>query len=319
MPDDRRRRHLLLAAAVLAYTVLVVLWGAYVRATGSGAGCGDHWPMCNGLVVPRAPEIATIIEYTHRLTSGLAWVLAFVLAWSARRTFPIGHLARRAANLGLFFMTTEALVGAGLVLFRMVADNDSLARGAWMAAHLVNTFLLLFALTAAVFFARMPNASPTGRGQPGAARVGIALVLLLAVGVTGAIAALGDTLFPATSLREGLREDFAPTAHLFVRLRMLHPLTAVVGAAYLLFLAGFFLTSDPAPRVRRAAAWVLGLTILQVGVGFLNLALLAPVPMQIVHLFVADAVWIALVWLWAEARYRQEEATIPRVVAPAAA
>ncbi len=43
------------AWGVLLWNVLVALWGAYVRATGSGAGCGSHWPTCNGEILPRAP------------------------------------------------------------------------------------------------------------------------------------------------------------------------------------------------------------------------------------------------------------------------
>jgi heme A synthase len=94
----------------------VILWGAFVRATGSGAGCGSHWPLCNGELVPRAPQVETVIEFIHRATSGLAFLLVlglFVLAW---RVYPKGDLVRRAAALSFLFIVTEALVGAGLVL-----------------------------------------------------------------------------------------------------------------------------------------------------------------------------------------------------------
>ena len=81
----------------LAVTIVVIVWGAVVRTTGSGAGCGSHWPLCNGGVVPLAPTTATIIEFTHRLTSGVAMILALVLALWARRLFPVGQRARRWA------------------------------------------------------------------------------------------------------------------------------------------------------------------------------------------------------------------------------
>jgi len=209
------RRFAIGASALLAYTVGVVLWGAYVRATLSGDGCGDHWPLCNGVAVPVNPSLKTIVELTHRVTSGLCWIWTFVMWVIALRVFERGQATRSAAGWSLFFMTTEALVGAGLVLFRMVADNPSTARGAWMAAHLINTFLLLSALTWMAYSAwreggaRFPSDTRSRWALGGAAAV------VLFVGVSGAIAALGDTLFPASSLADGLREDFSPTAHIF--------------------------------------------------------------------------------------------------------
>ena len=112
----------------LAYNIAVILWGAYVRATGSGAGCGEHWPLCNGVVIPRDPSVATLIEYSHRITSGFALIAVVVLlVWVWRACAP-GHPARRGAVWTVVFMLTEAAVGAGLVLFQLVADNASMAR-----------------------------------------------------------------------------------------------------------------------------------------------------------------------------------------------
>jgi len=129
--------------AVLGYNLRVILWGAYVRASGSGAGCGAHWPLCNGEVIPRAPGIETLIELTHRATSGVALLLVVAqVAW-ARRIAPRRGPLWWAAHAAMALMVTEALVGAGLVLFEMVADNSSLARAWWLAAHLLNTFGLL--------------------------------------------------------------------------------------------------------------------------------------------------------------------------------
>src|SRR6476659_8783610 len=115
-----RARFRSFAWATLGFTLAVILWGAYVRASGSGAGCGSHWPLCNGEVVPRAPALATIIELTHRATSGIALVLVAILVVAARKSLPKGHIARTSSVYSLVFILTEALIGAGLVLFEHV-------------------------------------------------------------------------------------------------------------------------------------------------------------------------------------------------------
>ncbi len=294
MPPAARSRYATAAWVFLGYTVLVVLWGALVRATLSGDGCGDHWPLCNGEVVPVAPTSKTLIELTHRITSGLAWIGALAFLIVARRRFPVGHAARRGAFWGFFFMTTEALVGAGLVIFRMVAANPDHARGYWAIAHLCNTFLLLAALALHARWASTPGPLRV-RGREGAL-VGLGLLAVLVVGATGAIAALGDTLFPVSSLAEGFAQDLDPASHLFLRLRVLHPLIAIGAAAYLAILGGALAARG---RAKGAAIAVAVLALVQVPLGFLNIALLAPVWLQLVHLLVADGLWIALTLLGA--------------------
>ena len=298
------------STALLVYTVAVVLWGAFVRASLSGDGCGDHWPLCNGVALPVEPSLKTVIELTHRVTSGLCWVGTLVMYVVARRLFERGHATRAAAGWSLFFMTTEALVGAGLVLFRMVADNPSTARAGWMAAHLTNTFLLLAALTWMAFSAWRPGGSRFTRAVWGRRAFGAAAAAVLFVGVSGAVAALGDTLFPAASLVEGLREDLSPTSHIFLRLRIWHPVIAVLGAAYLLWLATAVFQRDEFSG-RRGLGLALGsLVLLQIGVGLLNVALLAPVWMQLLHLLIADAMWIVLVLLALSSTAHGSDATL---------
>ena len=275
------------AWGVLAYNVAVVLWGSVVRATGSGAGCGNHWPLCNGEMVPRAPAIATVIEFSHRLTSGLALLLVVALVVAAFRARPAGDPSRRAAAWSMAFMVGEAAVGAGLVLFELVAGNRSLARGLFMATHLVNTFLLLGALALTAHYAGgAARARISGRSRD-AALLGLGLVAVLLVSASGAIAALGDTLFPSQSLAEALQADVSPAAHVLIRLRVLHPFLAVASAAYLACLS-FLL-----PRGRGRVLGVLALA--QTALGGLNVLLLAPVSMQVAHLLLADLVWIVLV------------------------
>ncbi|HVT38325.1 MAG TPA: COX15/CtaA family protein [Gemmatimonadaceae bacterium] len=280
---------------VLGINLLVILWGAFVRASGSGAGCGSHWPLCNGVVLPRAPAVATIIEFTHRATSGVALACVLVLVVAARRVFPPRAPARRAAQAAMLLIITEALVGAGLVLFEMVARNASVARGWWMSAHLVNTFLLLASLALTASFAGgAPPPRLRGSGITGV--VGLLLLLFaLVLGVSGAITALGDTLFPAASLREGLAQDLDASAHFFVRLRVWHPVlaiafgaTAALGTRWLAARAG-----DPAAM--RFANACGALIVAQLTVGAANLFTLAPIALQLVHLLLADLVWIALV------------------------
>jgi heme A synthase len=283
------------AWTVLAYNVAVILWGAVVRATGSGAGCGSHWPLCNGEVVPRAPRLATVIELSHRLTSGLALVLVVALAVAAFRWRPQGDPARKAAAAGVLLMLSEAGVGAALVLFRLVADNQSMARALFMGTHLVNTFFLLAALTLTVHFAG-GGAPLRLRGRGLALGLALATLALLLAGVSGAVAALGDTLWPSRSLTEALQQDLSPTSHLLIRLRLLHPTIAVTAGLVVLSLTIY-------SRAGRASGerwggwrrWTTAFVVLQWIAGLANVALLAPVWMQIVHLLVADLLWIAFV------------------------
>ncbi|AEB12689.1 heme o synthase [Marinithermus hydrothermalis] len=304
------------AWGALAYTLAVIVWGAYVRATGSGAGCGRQWPSCQGEILPRPEALETLIEFTHRVTSGLAWFLALGLLVWALRAFPKGHPVRFGAGLSLFFMTTESLVGAGLVLFEMVADNVSIARAWWMSLHLINTFLLIAALTLTAWWASGgPPVRLKGQGAVGVA-LGLGLLGTLILGASGAVTALGDTLFPANNLVEGIRQDFSPTAHLFIRLRLFHPLIAVSVGVYLILTASLVSYLRPTPAVRRFAKLLTVLFLVQLGAGLLNLLLLAPVWMQLVHLLLADLVWIALVLLAAAALSQD---ALPAVPTPAPA
>jgi heme A synthase len=277
------------AWAALAYSLAVILWGAYVRATGSGAGCGAHWPLCNGEIVPRAPATATLIEFTHRLSSGLVLVLAVALLVWARRTFASGHPARRGAVAVVALTLSEALVGAGLVLFRLVGTDASLARVVSMALHLVNTFLLLAALALTASWASRPGPGPRRPAWSQLLLVGVGLLGVVLVSVSGAVTALGDTLFPPGAPGQPAAAH-ASAAHLLVRLRILHPLIALGVSAYLVVLAGAL------PRaLGRHARLLVGLVAVQLAAGLVTVILRAPVAMQLVHLLLADLLWVTLV------------------------
>ncbi|MEW5981029.1 MAG: COX15/CtaA family protein [Acidobacteriota bacterium] len=284
------------AWSVLSYNVLVILWGAYVRATGSGAGCGAHWPLCNGEVIPRTTTVEMAIEFSHRASSGLALLAVIVLLFWVRRSCSAGHRARLGAASSLVFILTEAGLGAGLVLFRLVAGDESLARVLVMPLHLANTLVLLACLTlTAHWVSGGAPVSLRGRGRTAAIVVG-ALVALAGVGTTGAVAAIGDTLYPATSLVDGIRRDWSPTASLAIRLRILHPTLAVAAGVFLMFGLMARVRVPPGDeRGQRAKHALIGLIVAQVLFGFANLWMLAPIWMQLVHLLLADLMWIALV------------------------
>jgi heme A synthase len=281
--------------AVLAFNMLVVLWGAYVRATGSGAGCGNHWPTCNGVVLPKAPQLATLIEFTHRVTSGIAlFAILGLIVW-AFRTYPRRHRVRLGATLSGVFILTEALIGAGLVLFEHVAKNASTARAFSLSIHLVNTFTLLATLALTAWWAS--GGQPLSTRGRGSLRwmLGAALGGLIVLGISGAIAALGDTLFPVRSLAAGFSQDFAPTAHLFVRLRVFHPGIAIVAIGFLVFAVASAMKRNRTDPTQTLGLAVFGLAGVQLMLGAMNLVLLAPVAMQLIHLVAADLLWIGTV------------------------
>jgi cytochrome c oxidase assembly protein subunit 15 len=280
---------------VLVYNVAVVLWGAVVRATSSGAGCGDHWPLCNGVVVQTHPRLATVIELAHRMSSGVTVIaILLLLVWIFRSTVA-GHLARITVVAATVLIFNEALLGALLVLLRLTADNRSPARAVYLSLHLANTLLLLAALAlSAHFLSRGEGFDRRTVHYAHLPTVVTGLVAILAVGVTGTLAALSDTLFPASSVAAALAQDFASGSSWLERLRFLHPVTAVIAG---LFICWLLLRSVPRPADRRLATGVLLLLAMQCALGVADVALLAPLWLQITHLLFADLLWITLVVL----------------------
>jgi len=272
------------ARALLVWNVFVVLWGAFVRATGSGAGCGEHWPLCNGVVLPRSPAMGTVIEFMHRITSGVALIGVVVLVVWAIRLFPKGHRARRYSWASLGLIIVEALLGAGLVLLAYVEKNASVGRAVYLCLHLTNTLLLLGTLAAAAWFARRPE----GEWRLVPRIIWTALGVALLASLTGVIAALGDTIWPAVSLAEGMRAEFAASAPVLLRLRLVHPVVASAAGLFLLMAAILVFEG-------RTKQWLIALTVAQLAAGGINVLLLAPVWMQMLHLALAVALWLRLV------------------------
>lgn len=289
------------AWGVLGYNVLVILWGAYVRASGSGAGCGAHWPMCGGEVMPRNPRIETIIELSHRATSGISLILVVALAIFAFRVEPKGSVVRRASLASVVFIMFEALIGAGLVLFELVAHNASVKRALSMSLHLTNTFLLLAALSLTAWWAS-GNPRVTFRRQgPLPWIFSLTMLAMIVLGTSGAITALGDTLFPVRSLAEGFAQELSATAHLFVRLKILHPFLALGVGLGMIACATTSRLLRPTANVRRLSRVLIVIYLAQLSAGLLNVTLLAPIWLQIVHLALAEGIWICLVLLGASA------------------
>ncbi|OAN44592.1 cytochrome oxidase assembly protein [Chloroflexus islandicus] len=295
--DSRHRAFVNFAWLNVGYNLLVIMWGAFVRATGSGAGCGDHWPLCDGQVIPRAPDTAQMIEFSHRVTSGIALLLAVALLVWALRLFAAGHPARRAAIATMVFMIVESLIGAALVLFRLVAHDVSLTRALSLGLHLINTFLLIGAMALTAWYASGKPA-PELRGKGGllgmliAALIGTALV-----GSSGAVTALGDTLLQLGVLPGGVSQAITLDSHPLVWMRIIHPVLGTLVGLAMITLAQRAMRYDPSPATRRLAWATAAIFVGQIFLGTINVILKAPVWMQLVHLLFADLAWLTLVLL----------------------
>lgn len=297
----KHRKFAALAWFFVAYLVGVILFGAWVRITGSGNGCGSHWPACNGDIIPQAPAVKTIIEYTHRLMSGLCGIIALVLVVWARK---VSRPVFRASLWTLFFLVVESLLGALLVKRHLVVDDVSVARAYTVALHLANTLLLVASATLLAWRASSESEPVAHEGRK-TSRVllGVALAAVMLTSMSGAVTALGDTVFPTKPAMDGtllakIRTDTSAGQHFLVRLRVIHPIMAVLAA----FLVAGVLTGTVARRGSagtthaRLATLALAAVVCQTGVGVFNVLLAAPGWLQIVHLLMAEAVWI-LTWL----------------------
>jgi heme A synthase len=290
-----------------AYLLFVILFGAWVRISGSGAGCGGSWPTCHGEFMPPSVETKTLIEYSHRATSGTLGLLSIALvAWVWKSRVP--KRCKVAAGVTLALVLVEALIGAGLVLRELVADDASVARAVVIALHLGNTLIL--AAAAGLTAAWSAAAAGPSRGEPLLARwaSGTLLAGCMVVSMAGAVTALGDTLFPVSAVEGGslfahVRDDLGASAHFLVRLRIIHPLLALFLAGAVLFAANRW---ESAVRGSPSLRWLIGLRWLtygQVAFGTLNIALQAPVLMQLGHLLFAHLLWLCLVQLAATPRF----------------
>jgi heme A synthase len=303
------------ARFVLGWNIVVILWGVFLRASKSGDGCGQHWLTCGGEVIPSAPQLKTVIEYSHRITSFLALCAVVTLVIWAFRKFPKGSPIRKTGFLSLVFVVTEALVGAGLVLTGNTAEALTAARPFWSAGHLLNTFILLAFLTLTARYAT--GAAPISWNVDRKYLIAIAVgaIAVFVVGITGSIAALTHMLFPLGTLSEGMAADFSPTSHTLLRLRLLHPITAILTSVFLVFLTGWMAKeSAEVPAVKRWSNILALLVLGQLAFGSATLFMKAPILMQIGHLFLADAIWISFVLMSAAILSRPVTAAFDEIV-----
>jgi cytochrome c oxidase assembly protein subunit 15 len=292
--SSRTRAVARFAWITLCCNVAVVLWGAYVRATGSGAGCGNKWPLCNGNVLSTSARAQTIIEFTHRMTSGIALLMVAGLVIWCWRVTSRRHWGRYSAILATVFLANEALLGAALVLLDHVAQDKSAGRVFFLCLHFGNTLLLLATLSlTAAWLSNGSGSFTLIRNPREIVAIGMGLLATMLIGITGAVAALGDTLFPATSLRSSVMQDFSPGAPALLHYRLLHPVVAVITAGYILWVIGR--TSHQRGHLSKLAISLVVLLSAQLSIGILNVLLLTPVRLQILHLFFGDVFWIALV------------------------
>lgn len=313
------RRFTFYAWGVVIFTLVVILWGDVVQATGSGDGCGAHWPTCNGEVLPAFRGLETFIEFFHRVTSGLSLFLTIgLLVWS-RRIFPQGHLARLGAGLSMLFMITESLVGAGLVLFRLVGEDASIARAVIAPIHLINTLFLIGSLALTAWWSSHPDHRPVWKGQGWMGwALGLGFGGILGVAASGALTSLGDTLFPVRNTAEAVGRALTPGEHFLVQLRIYHPFIAVTVSVYVVLVANWVAILRPSIYTRWFARMAGVVFILQLGMGYLNVQQLAPLYTQLPHLLLSDVIWVTWLLLTVSALSLTYHAPLARVPAPEA-
>jgi heme A synthase len=289
------------AWATLGFNLLVILWGVFLRASKSGDGCGQHWLTCGGEVIPSAPQLKTVIEFSHRVTSGLALIAVVVLVVWAFRAFPKKHILRKTAFASLLFIIFEALLGAGLVLTGNTAEALTPARPFWMAGHLINTFALVALLSLTAWLASSGRAFNFNVPRKTLVLLIVGVLGVFLVGMSGSTAALSSMLFPSTTLAEGFAQDFSDTSYFLLRLRISHPILSIALGIYMYLLSLWAIKRAPeSPGVKLWGNRLALIVVVQLLAGGLTLVMLAPIVMQLVHLLLADLLWIAFILMAAE-------------------
>ncbi len=271
----------------LVFVLGSVLWGAWTRISLSGDGCGDSWPLCQGGILPQGGK--AFVEWIHRLSSGLALLMVLGLFFLSLKVYARGHVVRKLALASLILIVIEALIGAALVLGRLVALDMSAARVIVLAFHMINSLLLAGALTLALRAARAKPLKIKLKIKKPLFYFAAAFPVLA---LTGNIASLAGTLFPAGSLSEALSLDLLPSPHISIQIRPLHPLLALAFAGSLLWAAA----RSRACRLPAAGA------ALAAGSGLAALLSLSPAYLKITHLLLAYLLWTGLVFLSFEPR-----------------
>ena len=274
---------------VLSFCLLVILWGAWVRISHSGDGCGKSWPSCQGqYLMDSGEQQKTWIEWIHRATSSLFGIIViWLLIWSVFK-FPLKHPVCKSALCIFLFTISEALIGAGLVLAGLTGDNMSPTRVLVMNLHLLNSVLLVSSLFVCWRFSLGKSFSFSKQIKKRKGRLSIALFIFVffLIAFFGSVSALASSLFPSSSLLEGLALDFNPNSPWLIRLRWLHPFLALFfGGAFLYY---YFFIQDKEEKEtgifgQKIFIFCVSLALFS---GLLNLILLSPVFLKLVHLLI---------------------------------
>jgi cytochrome c oxidase assembly protein subunit 15/protoheme IX farnesyltransferase len=297
-PKGKPHKFQIYMISTILFNVMVILWGAFVRATHSGAGCGDHWPLCGNRVIPEVTNAHTGIEFFHRATSGISLLLVlYGVAWAFAR-FPKGLFIRKMACVAGVSIIVEALIGAVLVLLRLVAQNQSPLRAVVISFHFVNTLVLLGSLVLIAAAAYRNGQGWKIRTSQAKKHLSWICGSVFVVGVTGAITALGDTLFPANSLAQGLSDDLNELSHFLIRIRFLHPLIAVTVGLILIRWILVQMSNQNSRILNRLGMTLIVTLLTNFGIGVLNIVWLTPVSIQMLHLGIGLIFWILMVLFW---------------------
>jgi heme A synthase len=274
--------------AGLFLAISSILAGAIVRATGSGDGCGSTWPTCKGRVIPELSDIPELIEFSHRVVSGILLVVTLII-FLKTRDLEKNNLKKVISNYLTFFVVLEAVIGAVIVLFEWVGLNSSLPRIVAVPIHLVNTFGLLACFIALYKVVKDDQQSIKGIVDN---QFLVVLCLFLLSGATGSITALADVLFPSESFIQGFVEDFDETSELLTRLRILHPIVASLLSITLFF------ESNRLKKTYKLNTKSLKLMVLvAVTLGVVNVLSNIWLPLSVFHLAIADFLWITYIYV----------------------
>ena len=272
----------------LFLSIVSILAGAFVRATGSGDGCGATWPTCKGRIIPALTDTSELIEFSHRSVSGLLLVVTLII-FSKTRKFQKGSLVKSVTNYLTFFVIFEAIIGAIIVLFEWVGLNSSLPRIVAVPIHLVNTFGLLGCY--AILYKIVEDDLKEIKSIFNKNFILISLLFLLS-GATGSITALADVLFPSASFIEGFLEDFDKTSEALTRLRILHPIISSA-LSVVLYVYSTRINKKYGVNVKLLKTFV----IVAVLLGVFNVISNIVLPLSILHLAIADLLWISYIYV----------------------
>ena len=276
------------AKAGLLLSIASILAGAFVRATGSGDGCGATWPTCKGKIIPALSDTSELIEFSHRSVSGVLLVVTLII-FAKTRKFQKESLVRRVTNYLTFFVIFEALIGAVIVIFEWVGLNSSLPRIIAVPIHLVNTFGLLGSY--AILYKILQDDLQNIKNMFNKNFLLISSLFLLS-GATGSITALADVLFPSASFVEGFLADFDRTSEVLTRLRILHPIiSSTLSIVLYVYATGIRKKYNVSVKPLQI------LILIAVFLGVINVLSNIVLPLSILHLAIADFLWISYIYV----------------------